>query len=53
MYKDLQELIKEYERDIDSLDRDSLLSLIDDMIPQIKELQEENERLSTELMMCR
>jgi hypothetical protein len=53
MYKDLQELIKEYERDVDSLDRESLLSLIDDMLPQIKELQDENERLSTELMMCR
>ncbi|MFE8704106.1 hypothetical protein ACFYKX_26415 [Cytobacillus sp. FJAT-54145] len=42
MDRELDDLINEFYRDVDSLDRDSLISLFDDMIPKIKGLQEEN-----------
>lgn len=42
MQKTLDELLKEYERDSEKMDRDALISFIDDLIPKIKELEEEN-----------
>lgn len=34
--EEIKKLIEEYERDIDSLDRDSLISILDDLIFELK-----------------